>query len=212
MTDSTHLTPELPEEVHAWIAQAVDRSASDLHLIPGYPPTLRLNGNLVELAEPPLVAQECEAHAHRSLPRRRPRPLPGTEEPRFFPFSQWSARGRVTRFRVNLFHVGGDIGACLRLVPNAIPDFAWAGFPPELARRLARSSDGLVIVTGATGSGKSTTLAMIVNLLNKMGGRRIITVEEPVEYLYPAGWRTRWSRSARSDGTFSPSPRDCGPG
>ena len=93
--------------------------------------------------------------------------------------------GRVTRFRVNLFHVGGDIGACLRLVPNAIPDFAWAGFPPELARRLARSNDGLVIVTGATGSGKSTTLAMIVNLLNKMGGRRIITVEEPIEYLYP---------------------------
>ena len=93
--------------------------------------------------------------------------------------------GRVTRFRVNLFHVGGDIGACLRLVPEAIPDFAWAGFPPDLARRLARSNDGLVIVTGATGSGKSTTLAMIVNLLNKMGGRRIITVEEPVEYLYP---------------------------
>jgi twitching motility protein PilT len=70
-------------------------------------------------------------------------------------------------------------------VPDAIPDFAWAGLPADLARRLARLSNGLVIVTGSTGSGKSTTLAMIVNLLNQSGGHRIITVEEPVEYLYP---------------------------
>jgi twitching motility protein PilT len=93
--------------------------------------------------------------------------------------------GRVSRFRVNLFHAGGQLGACLRLVPDAIPDFAWAGFPVDLAQRLARVSDGLIIVTGPSGSGKTTTLAMIVNLLNAAGGYRIITVEEPVEYLYP---------------------------
>ncbi len=183
MTDATHLTTELSEEVHAWIAQAVDRSASDLHLIPGYPPTLRLNGNLVELAEPPLAVQEARALLTALCPAAaRGRFL--AQKSLDFSFAM-ERGGRVTRFRVNLFHVGGDIGACLRLVPDAIPDFAWAGFPPDLARRLARSSDGLVIVTGATGSGKSTTLAMIVNLLNKMGGRRIITVEEPIEYLYP---------------------------
>ena len=70
-------------------------------------------------------------------------------------------------------------------MPDAIPPFEWAGLPVELAERLAFQRDGLVIVTGATGSGKTTTLAMIVNLLNQAGGYRIITVEEPVEYLYP---------------------------
>ena len=76
-------------------------------------------------------------------------------------------------------------------VPGKIPDFEWAGFPAELAQRLASLRDGLVIVTGATGSGKTTTLAMIVNLINQAGGYRIITVEEPVEYAFPAH-RTRW--------------------
>ena len=70
-------------------------------------------------------------------------------------------------------------------MPDAIPDLAWAGFPPGLAERLAFVRDGLVIVTGATGSGKTTTLAMVVHLLNQSGGHRIITVEEPVEYVFP---------------------------
>src|SRR5204863_5556462 len=91
----------------------------------------------------------------------------------------------ISRFRANVFHSGRQMAACLRVVPAAIPDFAWAGFPPDLAQRLAFVRDGLVIVTGATGSGKTTTLAMIVNLLNQAGGYRIITVEEPVEYLFP---------------------------
>src|SRR5262249_37810673 len=93
--------------------------------------------------------------------------------------------GRVSRFRANLFHAGRQLAACLRVIPAAIPDLAWAGFPVDLAQRLAFLSDGLVIVTGATGTGKTTTLAMIVNLLNRAGGYRIITVEEPVEYRFP---------------------------
>jgi twitching motility protein PilT len=84
-----------------------------------------------------------------------------------------------------VFRTGGQLGLCLRVIPSAIPDCAWAGFPPALAEQLAFVPDGLVIVTGATGTGKTTTLAMIVNLLNQMGGYRIITVEEPVEYLFP---------------------------
>src|SRR4029078_8318774 len=93
--------------------------------------------------------------------------------------------GASTRFRANLFHTERTLAACLRLVPETIPDLSWAGFPPELAERLAFLRDGLVIVTGATGAGKTTTLAMIVNLINQAGGYRIITVEEPIEYLYP---------------------------
>jgi len=93
--------------------------------------------------------------------------------------------GRVTRFRVNLFHTGRQLGACLRIVPSVIPDFDWAGFPRALAERLTSQRDGLVILSGATGSGKTTTLAMVVNLINQSGTFRIITVEEPVEYIFP---------------------------
>src|SRR5207237_1946818 len=88
-------------------------------------------------------------------------------------------------FRANVFHSGRQLAACLRVVPTEIPALDWAGFPPALAQRLAFVRDGLVIVTGATGSGKTTTLAMIVNLVNQAGGYRIITVEEPVEYVFP---------------------------
>src|SRR4029078_141681 len=93
--------------------------------------------------------------------------------------------GASTRFRANLFHTERTLAACLRLVPETIPDLSWAGFPPDVAERLAFLRDGLVIVTGATGSGKTTTLAMIVNLINQAGGYRIITVEQPVEYIFP---------------------------
>src|SRR5262249_30249459 len=93
--------------------------------------------------------------------------------------------GRSSRFRANLFVTGRQTAACLRLIPAVIPDFDWAEIPAEMAERLAFLRDGLVIVSGATGMGKTTTLAMIVNLLNQAGGYRIITIEEPVEYVFP---------------------------
>jgi twitching motility protein PilT len=86
---------------------------------------------------------------------------------------------------VNLFHSGQQVGACFRFIPAEIPDFTWAGFPVALAERLAGFRNGLVLMTGVAGSGKTTSLAMIVNLINRRGGSRIITIEEPVEYLFP---------------------------
>jgi len=85
----------------------------------------------------------------------------------------------------SLFHAGQQLGACFRAIPDVIPDLEWAGFPEPLAEKLANLRDGLVILTGATGSGKTTTLAMVVNRLNQRGGYRILTVEEPVEYVFP---------------------------
>src|SRR5262245_16982668 len=156
MIDMTLPTPDFPEPLHTWLVRAVELGASDLHLIPGYPPTLRLNGDLVELDEPTLAADEARVMLTALCPAAGRGRFVAQKS---HDFSFALERGmRVTRFRVNLFHVGGDIGACLRLVPEAIPDLAWAGFPADLARRLARLSDGLVIVTGSTGSGKSTTL------------------------------------------------------
>jgi twitching motility protein PilT len=175
-------TPSIPDPLRAWLSQAVEIGASDLHLIEGYPAVLRLHGDLVELSQPPLaeptrdlLCSLCPADVATRL-----------EANKNVDFSvELAVNGRVSRFRANLFHAGGKLGACLRVVPDAIPSFDWTGFPAELAQRLAFVRDGLMIVTGPTGSGKTTTLALLINLLNQAGGYRIITVEEPVEYLYP---------------------------
>jgi twitching motility protein PilT len=89
------------------------------------------------------------------------------------------------RFRANYFYNGQNMGACFRVIPSAIPDFEWANFPVELAERLTSFRNGLILVSGVTGSGKTTTLAMLINRLNLEGGYRIITIEEPIEYLFP---------------------------
>jgi twitching motility protein PilT len=183
MSDSTSETNAFPERLRAWLACAAESGASDLHLIAGYPPVLRLHGDLVELSEPALQAAETNALLTPLCP---PESLPRLQGLRNLDFSFEVPQGsRVHRFRANLFHTDGQLAACFRLVPGTIPSFEWAGLPVELADRLAFLPDGLVIVTGATGSGKTTTLAMVVNLLNQTGGYRIITVEEPVEYRFP---------------------------
>jgi twitching motility protein PilT len=173
----------VPDHVRDWLSDAVRAGASDLHLITGYPPALRLHGDLIELPEPPLKGEELRALLTALCP---PEAFARLQMQKNVDFSfQLAINGPSRRFRANLFHAGGEMAACLRIVPAAIPDFEWAEFPPALAQRLAFVRDGLVIVTGATGSGKTTTLAMLVNLLNQASGYRIITVEEPVEYLFP---------------------------
>jgi twitching motility protein PilT len=173
----------VPEQIREWLGRAIEAGASDLHLIVGYPPVLRLHGNLTELPEPPLRGDDTEALLGALCPPDAQARL-HTQKSVDFSFSL-IVNGRIQRFRANLFHSGGRLGACLRGVPTSIPDLAWAEFPPPLAQQLAFLRDGLVIVTGSTGSGKTTTLAMLVNLVNKAGGYRIITVEEPVEYKFP---------------------------
>jgi twitching motility protein PilT len=144
---------------------------------------LRLHGDLTALDEPPVAGEEASALLHALCP---PEAALRLEAQKNVDFSfNLAIDGQPTRFRANVFYARGEIGACLRLIPSAIPDLAWAGFPMALAQKLAALRDGLVIVTGVTGSGKTTTLAMIVNLLNQAGGCRIITVEDPVEYLFP---------------------------
>jgi twitching motility protein PilT len=173
----------VPERLAGWLARAVDSGASDLHLIVGYPPVLRLHGDLTELPEPPLPGDEAYTLIRGLCPAEV---FDRLQKYKNVDFSfEASLANHINRFRANIFHTGRQLGACVRVVPAFIPDFAWAGFPEDLARKLAFVRDGLVIVTGATGSGKTTTLAMVVNLLNQDGGYRIITVEEPVEYLFP---------------------------
>src|SRR5437868_13097122 len=173
----------IPDQLRDWLTHAVGVGASDLHLIAGHPPVLRLHGDLVQMSEPQLAADETYSLLSSLCPPEAFTRLQGQKNVDFS-FGM-VIKGRVNRFRANLFQSGRQLGACLRVVPSTIPDFHWAGFPVALAQKLAFLRDGLVIVSGATGSGKTTSLAMIVNLVNQAGGYRIITVEEPVEYLFP---------------------------
>lgn len=183
MSDSNSSSDSLPPRLRSWLARALEIGASDVHLMPGYPPVLRLHGDLIELPEPPLEPDDARALLTALC---APDTLARLNADKNVDFSfEIAASGQKGRFRANLFHAGRQFAACLRVVPTDIPDFDWAGFPRDLAERLAFLRDGLVIVTGATGSGKTTTLAMIVNLLNQAGGYRIITVEDPIEYIYP---------------------------
>src|SRR5437762_211065 len=183
MSATPHASSTVADRMRQWLAQVVESGGSDLHLVVGHPPVQRLHGELVEYATSPLAADETRALI-RSI--CTPEALAQLENQKDVDFSfVISLNGRSARFRANLFHAGRSLAACLRLVPEAIPDLTWAGFPLDLAQRLAFLRDGLVIVTGATGSGKTTTLAMIVNLINQAGGYRIITVEQPVEYIFP---------------------------
>lgn len=183
MNDTAPATLSLPTKLRDWLLCAIEAEASDLHLIAGYPPVFRVHGDLAERPEPPLAADEAERVLGALCP---PEAVDRLRAEKNVDFSfDATLDDRPCRFRANLFRSGGQLGACLRVVPTVIPSFEWAGFPIDLARRLAFARDGLVILTGVTGSGKTTSLAMIVNLLNQTGGYRIITVEEPVEYVFP---------------------------
>lgn len=173
----------IPDKLREWLTIAVESGASDLHLVIGFPPALRLHGDLTELADGPLEAGQVEPIV-RSLCSAES--LARLHSNKNVDFSlELSIAGTLQRFRANVFLVGGQVGACVRVVPRLIPDAEWSGFPEKLAKKLAFARDGLVLVCGATGSGKTTTLALLVNMLNRAGGYRIITVEEPVEYLFP---------------------------
>lgn len=175
----------------ALLREAVRREASDLHLVPGHPPMLRVHGTLASAGSEALTGEATHGLIASLLPQRL-RDRLGAEKNFDFsiecPAGNAAGGGEGTetaRFRVNVFLAQGQWCACLRHIPETIPSFEWMGFPRGLAERLVGYANGLVVITGVTGSGKSTTLAALVNLLNERGGTRIITVEEPVEYVHP---------------------------
>lgn len=181
--DEAELDRVCPQQLQGWLKKAVEAEASDLHIVSGYPPMLRVHGDLREL-EPGTL----DPHSVRALlaPACPPQAMARFEADRNVDFAlELFLRDQRQRFRANYFVSGKEIGGCFRVIPSAIPDFQWAGFPEALAHQLSHFRNGLVLLCGVVGSGKTTSLAMMVNLLNQEGGYRIITVEEPVEYLFP---------------------------
>ena len=166
-----------------WLEQAVALGASDLHLVSGYRPTLRLHGRLHELDSPVLTGDAARAALSAVCPQEL---QPRLERRKNADFAlQLDISGRPQRFRANYFYSSGALGACFRIIPLEIPDFGWGGFPVDIAHKLAHFRNGLVLISGIAGAGKTTTLAMIIKLLIEEGGHRIITVEEPIEYVFP---------------------------
>jgi twitching motility protein PilT len=183
MNSPSEAAIQLPADLHRCCEQAVQMEASDIHLAPNRPPVFRVHGELKEstgttIPDDAVATLMATVSTENLLSKLR--------EQKNVDFSfETVIDGSLKRFRANVFYADEQIAACLRLVPGSIPDFEWSGFPKGLAVQLAALRDGLVILTGITGSGKTTTLAMIVNLINQRGGQRIITVEEPVEYRFP---------------------------
>ncbi len=174
--------------VATWLREAVARGASDLHLIGGYPPVMRLHGALEELDVAALSNEQARCWLLPLMPDVM-RDRFGSQRNADFAL-ELDRGGKRQRFRANYFIAAEQLGACFRIIPDEIPDFEWAGFPHRLAEQLADFRNGLVIFCGVTGAGKTTSLAMIIQLLCQRGGYRIVTIEEPIEYVFP---RTRGS-------------------
>jgi twitching motility protein PilT len=156
----------------------VDEGASDLHLSVGVPPVLRLHGRLRPLDTEPLKAEDTERFMKSITSdehQQRVREQGGTDFG--FGFSE------LARFRVSVMRQKGVIGLVLRLIPSQILTLEEIGLPPQVKEMLYKPR-GLILVTGPTGSGKSTTLASMVNVINEDRDCHVITIEDPVEYYH----------------------------
>lgn len=166
-------------KIEILLEEVVKKDASDLHLQVGLPPMLRVDGSLKPIPDiPPLDYQAVEKIVLSIMEDDQKQILEKDKEVDFsFSFGDYG------RFRVNAFHEKGNIAAALRLIPSNIRSLDDLGMP-KVVKTFANYPRGLVLVTGPTGSGKSTTLAAIVDQINKEQSRHIITIEDPIEYAH----------------------------
>jgi len=160
---------------------AVDRGASDIHLKVGQPPIVRFDGDLQPLEEwPALDADRLEAIL-REVGADAPKRLATFDETGEIDTAY--QRPGLPRFRVNAFRQRGDISFAFRVIPREVPSFAALRLPPGV-ERLAEEHRGLVLVTGATGAGKTTTLAAVLGHINRSRRQHIVTIEDPIEIIH----------------------------
>ncbi len=151
---------------------------SDLHLTVGTAPVIRIHGALCPVEGPPLTAQDTRELV-LSIMTESQRAALETEREHDFAYS---VPGQA-RFRANAYYQRNSIGAALRLIPKRIRTFEELGLPPAL-KDMADKRRGLILVTGPTGSGKSTTLAAAIDYINRTRAEHIVTIEDPIEYLH----------------------------
>lgn len=160
------------------LLEAQKRKASDLHLTVGVPPKIRVNGDLINLEQEALTPAEIEEIVLPMVPSRLAETLNTYGEVDFS-----YAIKNVGRFRVNLFRQRGSYALVIRIIYTTIPSPEELGIP-ESVQELTKKKRGLILVTGPTGSGKSTTLASLIDMINTNSNSHIITLEDPIEYLH----------------------------
>jgi twitching motility protein PilT len=164
--------------IEAFLREMIERGASDLHLTVASPPMIRLHGELVPLAHPPLSTTDTRNLAYSLLTEAQKKKF---EEESELDFS-FGIKG-VSRFRGNLYLQKGALGGAFRMIPHQVPQLEQLGLPPAVPQ-LTTLPRGLVLVTGPTGSGKSTTLAAMIDKVNRERREHIVTVEDPIEFVH----------------------------
>lgn len=165
-------------EINKLLELVVKHNASDLHLTVGKPPVIRIDGRLESLELDVLKASDTEAYVKAITPEehfQKVQQVGGAD----FGFSF----GKVARFRVSVYKEKGYFGLALRMLPVSLLTFEQIGLPP-IVRELIYRPRGLILVTGPTGSGKTTTLACLIDIINKERDCHILTVEDPIEYYH----------------------------
>jgi twitching motility protein PilT len=168
----------MPVSLNALLKTCVERGGTDLHITTNSPPQIRIDGVLRPLDNPSLSPSETKQMIYSILTDNQKHRL---EENLEIDFS--FGIKTLGRFRCNVFHQRGALGAAFRLIPHEIRGFRELGLP-QVIERLCEKPRGLVLVTGPTGSGKTTTLAAMLDKINRDRKEHIVTIEDPIEYLH----------------------------
>ena len=165
--------------LHQLLKAMIEKGSSDLHITTNSPPQLRIDGKLHPLKMPPMSPPETKQLCYSILTDAQKHRFEETWELDL----SFGVRG-LSRFRANIFMQRGAVAGAFRAIPYKILSFEELGLP-KVVTELARKPRGLILVTGPTGSGKSTTLASIIDRINTERNEHIVTIEDPIEYLHP---------------------------
>ncbi|CAN5894407.1 PilT/PilU family type 4a pilus ATPase [soil metagenome] len=168
-------------DMNAYLKLMVERSASDLFLTTGAPPSIKIDGVVHALDAPKLAVGEVKDMAERIMTAQQRKDFASSMECNF----SWSCKD-LGRYRINIYHQRGEVAMVMRMINSKVPDFAALGLPPKVAE-LAMLKRGLVLVVGAAGSGKSTTLAAMIKHRSSHADGHILTIEDPIEFLFSHG-------------------------
>src|SRR6516162_1909352 len=170
---------ELRVNLHQLLKAMIEKGASDMHITTGTPPLLRIDGDIVPLKLPPLSPVDSKQLCYSILTEEQKIEFEKSNE-----LDLSFGVKNLSRFRANIYMQRGAVAGAFRTIPFKILSFEELGLP-QICAELCTKPNGLVLVTGPTGSGKSTTLASMLDKINTEQRLHIITIEDPIEYLHP---------------------------
>ncbi|MFH1826966.1 MAG: PilT/PilU family type 4a pilus ATPase [bacterium] len=166
-------------DINSILDLAIERKASDIHIVSNYYPSVRINGTLYQLTTLPVITKESSDTILTSIINNEQKESLYANKELDFGYEY-----KDSRFRVNLYYSRGSLAASFRMIPKKIKSIEELELPEEL-NNVTEYSSGLVLVTGPTGEGKSTTLAALINKINLSQSKNIITIEDPIEFIFP---------------------------